>query len=207
MHILTRAFVRPIVTTLLVATLWAPVEAAVGCADPSPGPDQTEARVSAAMAGLNHYRETGSLSDLQQVVEHLGSAVVAPNIRIKDATQRRRTVVRAWGRLFSIIDSLIDPTFDVNDPRIPQPPVVPPPPRDPQTEAAYAAALKDIAAQKRRLIFQRQARDVEHIAMILLRSNLADFYGATPPDREQLDRILRETNVTESRRLKIEALI
>ncbi len=89
--------------------------------------DESDARIADALQSLQRFSLQRSLTDLQEAIGILTSAIDIRAISRGDLVAKRRQVVGAWGRIFKAIEDSTDPTFDLsNRNNIPDQCVTPP---------------------------------------------------------------------------------
>ncbi len=212
-HIATSTILGALTTFLLWISL-----TPAGLAQGSGLPDKTEARIAAAMTGLQRFQSSRSIEDLRATSHALFSAVNLHDIRAEDLVTRRRSITIAFAQVLHQMESLSDPAFDPNDlpwlcvtpPREPNgrqlpacadPKVI----ADPAIRAEYAAAIDANSAKIARGNAQAKLYLLEDETTGLLAIVLSRFRPRAPSDAAALDGILRRAHISDARRAKIDA--
>jgi hypothetical protein len=210
---------RKVCALIAVWVFWASLTFA-GSARGAVTTDQTEARITTALTGLQRFRSSHSIDDLKATSYALFSAVDLREIQAKDLVTRRRSVVTAYAQVLRQIESLSDPAFNPNElptlcvspPREPdgrQLPACADPKEisDPATRAAYVTALDANSANIRRRNAQARLYVLADETTSVLELVLRRFHSRAQPDATALDDILRRAGVSDIRRAKIDAAV
>jgi hypothetical protein len=181
--------------------------------------DQTESRITAAMAGVHRFQSSHSIDDLRATSNALISAIDQRAIRTGDVRAHRRSVVAAYAQVLQQLEAISDPSVDPSE----RPMLCITPPRepsgrqlpscadpkdisDPATRAQYIAALNANSMKTQRLNAQARIENLAGDTTSLLEIALGRFHTRTPPDTAALDDILRRAGLSEARRSKIHSM-
>lgn len=189
-------------------------------AAPQASTDDTSARITRSMVGLDRFRSTHSLSDLQSAIDTLVSAVDIVKTPSGNYLEDRRLVVGAWAKVLREIETSYDPTFNPKNPHDLPLSCVPAPLeangsqlkgcadpqeiQDPKARAEYIAEVRANDAKLVRANFQTRLSYLDDDAMVSLHGNLQDFRRVAPSDAAALTTILRQAGLSETRIRKIE---
>jgi hypothetical protein len=181
--------------------------------------DDTESRISAAMAGSRHYAQSHSIDDLRASSSALQNAVDLRRIAPADVVARRRSLVAAYAELLHQIESF-DPTYNPDDPENLSYMCLIPPPEpngrqlgscadpndiaDPATRAKYITALNANATKANRAHNYVQMQILKGSTLNALGFNLQYFHARAGGDSMALDAIIRRAGVTDTLRASIE---
>jgi hypothetical protein len=186
-------------------------------------PDQSEARIAAAMAHFERFRSSNSLADLRSASEGLSSAADPRTIKPSEIVARRRSIVSGFAQVLRQIELQTDPSFDATKPDSRPPGCLIPPEEpsgrtlpacadpnaisDPATRAKYVAAIKANNVKVERFNKSISLYNLDNETMLNMETVLHVFHARTPSDGPAIDNILRQTGLSEARRLKIDAMI
>ena len=149
-------------------------------------------------------------------------AVSVDDLSVNNFIERRRAVVQGWAQILSAVEQSYDPTYDpANAANLVNTCVVPPfdatcnddpkMVRDPKQRAIYTAALKANDRNMKRAIQYHDLYSADEAAMTSLEMTLYLLGevapAGTPADFTALDDILQTDDISESRRLKIDAML
>ncbi|HET9394296.1 MAG TPA: hypothetical protein VFO29_12340 [Candidatus Rubrimentiphilum sp.] len=183
-----------------------------------------EGRVEDALDKLQAYRRSRALDDLRTAIYAMQGTLDVHLFRVGAFTLKRRTFVSGWAQVLRAIEDAYDPKFDP-DKRLPCPQlrldnramsVLIPGYCDltrtqEQNAAVRAKELQDLERYRVSYEDYRKVKQLDDLSTSIFETSL-DLLGkvapcGAPSDYAALDRIFVESGISDSRRIKIEAML
>ncbi len=183
-----------------------------------------QGRVEDALGKLEIYRRSRSLSDLQTAAYAMQQSLDVDLFRANAFTLQRRAFVSGWAQVLRSIEDAYDPKFYPDEPLpcpLPRPgerlgyilPAVCDPKliREPQNDSVRNKELQDLERYRVSYEHYREVKRLDDESMTILEMSLNLLCevapAQAPSDYLALDRIFLDSAISDSRRIKIEAML
>jgi hypothetical protein len=209
-----------VVTVVISCNVWLSLPSLAQTTDKA---DRSEPRIAAAMAHYRRFQSSNSLDELRATAQGLYLAADLSTIKPSDVVARRRSIVSGFAQVLHQIELQKDPSFDATDPNSQPAGCVIPPEEpsgrglqpcadpnaitDPATRAKYVAAINANNLKLQRFSRNLSLYNLENEAMADIEMTLLVFHAKAPSDGPAIDNILRKAGLSDTRRLKINAMI
>lgn len=182
-----------------------------------PVTDPVHLGVASALSKLQRYSTTNSLDDLRSAIYQMQSSLDIGTLTPSNFVADRRGLVSGWASILHAIEQAYDPKYNPNEhPGCPVPPNGQLPCSDPSAiqdadaRAKYAQKLADFQASLARSYHEAEIEKVDRLAMTSLGAQLNQMRSLAPdsvgPDYAALDQILRQADLSSTRRASIDAM-